>query len=448
MTSEVFFVDLAGRENERTTRVSGERLVELSFINRSLMWLSQCIYSLGMVGKRRSRIHSGLDRPRSESLQSEIVKRDRRVSSMDAPRFSTISEDSASDAAPQRRGSRGLSGDNSMASYTTLNFAASLKSVKVHAKAATRIDKDSLISGLQSELQELRQKLSSDNSLELSSQLEVANGMLEKYRASWQEKIEENQQLRHQTASALKRLGLARFRVAARSLPPASSPGEFGDTPWCPHLLSQSDPQRSSGAQIFFPLTEKGCQYSLGSSPECHCVLPRTYGVAPKCAFVWLEEYHGADRLFIRLAASSDGKVPRTEVNHQQLQVEEVKELFHGDVLVFGSSSCFSVNLSQFPVGRPRSKAPPWWALGPRERSKMISEIRGPEANPSDSSSSKTSSLQVALHYVSVLQGQNLDREGVRHLDQFLANAKRAAELVAEERGGTWWHGASRGVAM
>jgi hypothetical protein len=35
MTSEVFFVDLAGRENERTTRVSGERLVELSFINRS-----------------------------------------------------------------------------------------------------------------------------------------------------------------------------------------------------------------------------------------------------------------------------------------------------------------------------------------------------------------------------------------------------------------------------
>ena len=35
ITSEAFFVDLAGRENEKTTKVSGERLVELTFINRS-----------------------------------------------------------------------------------------------------------------------------------------------------------------------------------------------------------------------------------------------------------------------------------------------------------------------------------------------------------------------------------------------------------------------------
>mmetsp|Transcript_33302 Transcript_33302/g.62198 ORF Transcript_33302/g.62198 Transcript_33302/m.62198 type:complete len:286 (-) Transcript_33302:2-859(-) len=44
--SEVFFVDLAGRENEKTTKVTGERLVELTFINRSLMWLPPCIQKL------------------------------------------------------------------------------------------------------------------------------------------------------------------------------------------------------------------------------------------------------------------------------------------------------------------------------------------------------------------------------------------------------------------
>ena len=160
---------------------------------------------------------------------------------------------------------------NAEESCTTLNFAASLKSVKVFATPATRIDKDSLISGLQSELQELRQRLSADNSVELSSQLEVANGMLEKYRASWQQKIKENQQLRQQCTSALQRLGLARFRVAARSLTPDPYPALEGKKardgrPSCPHLASYDDP--ASGRMIF-PVTDKS-EFSLGSAPECH----------------------------------------------------------------------------------------------------------------------------------------------------------------------------------
>ena len=346
LTSEVFFVDLAGRENERTTRVSGERLVELSFINRSLMWLSQCIYALGSSSSKR---RSSKTEPRqpgvSEVLNERMVKRDKLSESNGlATRSSTISEDSD---APQRRGSKG---DNTMArfrnskltlllakalsgnsktsvictlspakanveeSYTTLNFASSLKSVKVFAKPATRIDKDSLISGLQAELQELRQKLSSDNSVELSSQLEVANGMLEKYRESWQEKIEENHQLRQQCSSALQRLGLARFRVA-RSLPPSKlSEGDRDKSgrPGCPHLASY---QCTEGPSIF-PLTDQNSIFAIGSSSDCHLVLTGP-GLAPKCAFVWLEE----DRLYIRLG---DGN-PLVEVNHQQLEVDEVE---------------------------------------------------------------------------------------------------------------------------
>merc|ERR1719197_2354000 len=51
--TEVHCVDLAGRENERTTSVTGERLVELSFINKSLFHLSQCIRGLGGEERRR-----------------------------------------------------------------------------------------------------------------------------------------------------------------------------------------------------------------------------------------------------------------------------------------------------------------------------------------------------------------------------------------------------------
>merc|ERR1719160_1627053 len=44
--SEIYFVDLAGRENEKTTQVTGDRLVELSFINKSLFHLATCIHLL------------------------------------------------------------------------------------------------------------------------------------------------------------------------------------------------------------------------------------------------------------------------------------------------------------------------------------------------------------------------------------------------------------------
>ena len=355
MTSEVFFVDLAGRENERTTRVSGERLVELSFINRSLMWLSQCIYALGntVTGRRRSKLLNGLDetlvtstrRESSFRLQEKTVKREKL--DKEAPtRHSTISEESEG-----RKGSKG--NDNTMArfrnskltlllakalsgnsktsvictlspakanldeSYTTLNFASSLKSVKVFAKPATRIDKDSLISDLQAELQELREKVSSDNSVELSSQLEVANGMLEKCRASWHEKIQENQQLRDQCSTALKRLSLARVRVA-RSLPPSQDVSRRETRPSCPHLASHSDDPQSG--RTFFPLTEKGFQYTLGWSPDCHFVLPRSNGILPKCAIVWLE----AEHLLIRAEIETgSGVLARVEVNHEQLAVDQ-----------------------------------------------------------------------------------------------------------------------------
>ena len=48
-SSECFIVDLAGRENEKTTLATGERLIELSYINRSLFHLANCIHALGQI---------------------------------------------------------------------------------------------------------------------------------------------------------------------------------------------------------------------------------------------------------------------------------------------------------------------------------------------------------------------------------------------------------------
>eukprot|EP00404_Azadinium_spinosum_P009808 CAMPEP_0180554616 /NCGR_PEP_ID=MMETSP1036_2-20121128/75006_1 /TAXON_ID=632150 /ORGANISM="Azadinium spinosum, Strain 3D9" /LENGTH=328 /DNA_ID=CAMNT_0022570413 /DNA_START=103 /DNA_END=1085 /DNA_ORIENTATION=+ len=73
LTSEVYFADLAGRENERTTQVTGDRLVELSFINRSLMWLATCINSLG--GGIQESTYLGRRPTRSMSIVSEKSSR-------------------------------------------------------------------------------------------------------------------------------------------------------------------------------------------------------------------------------------------------------------------------------------------------------------------------------------------------------------------------------------
>lgn len=46
LSSEIYFADLAGHENEKTTKVTGERLLELSCINKSLMWLQSAMHAL------------------------------------------------------------------------------------------------------------------------------------------------------------------------------------------------------------------------------------------------------------------------------------------------------------------------------------------------------------------------------------------------------------------
>jgi hypothetical protein len=46
VTSDIYIVDLAGHENEKLTRVTGDHLTELSFINKSLMWLQHAIHGL------------------------------------------------------------------------------------------------------------------------------------------------------------------------------------------------------------------------------------------------------------------------------------------------------------------------------------------------------------------------------------------------------------------
>jgi len=69
------FVDLAGRENEQTSECTGERFRELTFINRSLFQLANCVHALSEGGRE----HVPFRNSKLTMLLSESFQRNSRT---------------------------------------------------------------------------------------------------------------------------------------------------------------------------------------------------------------------------------------------------------------------------------------------------------------------------------------------------------------------------------
>eukprot|EP00928_Gymnodinium_smaydae_P020059 TRINITY_DN17745_c0_g1_i2.p1 TRINITY_DN17745_c0_g1~~TRINITY_DN17745_c0_g1_i2.p1 ORF type:complete len:570 (+),score=156.17 TRINITY_DN17745_c0_g1_i2:235-1710(+) len=164
LSSEIYFADLAGHENERLTKVKGEHLKELSYINSSLMWLQNCIHAVGEAGEKN---HSG--RRRSVCMP-------RHRSSIHAPDGSPNA--ARTDLSKFRNSKLTLLLANAMTgnsctavivtlspaaghyetSLSSLKFAAEVKGIKMEAKANVQQEPpDVIIKRLQDEITELRQ---------------------------------------------------------------------------------------------------------------------------------------------------------------------------------------------------------------------------------------------------------------------------------------------------
>ena len=86
------------------------------------------------------------------------------------------------------------------------------------------------------------------------------------------------------------------------------------------------------------------------------------------------------------------------------------EELRPGDLLVLGHQSGF--------WAWRQGQRPGWWGLDEEEQSRRLRQV---SYDP-----------QGAMHYMSILQGQNLDSTGMQCLEQFFLAAKRASALVSE----------------
>ncbi|CAE8621004.1 unnamed protein product [Polarella glacialis] len=432
VTSEIFFVDLAGRENERTTKVTGERMIELSFINTSLMHLSHCIQALGAPKKgRRHTVCGGGDGSPHEhtngntnGLRDMIAFRNSKLTLLLANALSgnckTSMVGTLSPAAAHY--------DETM---TTLNFANIVKQIKMETKAAVAVDKDRLVESLQAELQQLREKLKSavDSGShpggDFVSQLEVTGGKLTQYATRWAAK----QRWNLATRKILSLIPQQQQQEEVRQRQPMQHPSRE-QLSKMPHLVSSSLDPSLDGSCSFAP-TEIGREYCIGYDPACDFILPRTPCICPKTCYIRLEE---GMRLFVRPFSTNLLPIASVELNGSRLLRVHSRSLSHEDTLVLGRSHAFRVKLPQdeglasADIDRQSSRRtlPMWSDLSNDSRQVMLSDILGASraADPPE--------IHFALRHLSRLQDHNRDAKGMAALDEFLVMNRRAASMVAE----------------
>ena len=283
VSSELFCVDLAGRENEKTTKVTGENFVELTFINRSLMWLSQCIQALGRQARKRSSSGSsgaleGSSRARFRNSKLTLLLINALTGNSKTCLLATVSPAVV----------------NLDESLVTLNFASTVKSIKVAARRAAKMDKDSLIQSLNDELQSLKEQLSKGterNGQDLHSQAGLVRNMMESYKARWEEAQKNADMLRRQKDDALQNLAISRWKFAKATVKnELREESSAGDKP--------SLQQANGDVQVQVDVAEK--QKRLASSDTVSSACP---AAAPPADGTWLNWTLGDGSLVLKFVS-------------------------------------------------------------------------------------------------------------------------------------------------
>jgi len=488
ITSEAFFVDLAGRENEKNTQVTGQRFAELTFINRSLLWLSICIQALGdqtanpNSARRRSSVvekngSGDLDGRRRSAKEPSGGDPD---ANGDGSRGSLASPQSgkrkfmsvgfkdlqaspkkqladAAAASSRFRNSKltlllynALNGNSKTAmigtlspavanfeeSLSTLKFASTVKNIMLEAKQATEIDKDSLVKSLQEELRRLKQQMALVNEASakdvIESRMEWRQELYEHHQKRWEDEQNQTKEMMAKREEALEKLGIARWNLAAVKTKAMLVENQRLESS-LPCLMNYSDDPHLSGRFVLQPYIESR-EYSLGYSEACDFKLPRGLGISPRICYFRRQGI----RMWIRPAAETtkDGEVKKDSNGQVVLALVEVNssrifsevELQHHDRVVFGRSlMLYTFTKADGGIHNiPAEKLPHANQEGADSNETLIPAILGTER------SVYAEQVHLARNYLRNLQGQNLDRDGSQSIHEFLLIAREATRMVDE----------------
>ncbi|CAE7448035.1 unc-104 [Symbiodinium sp. CCMP2592] len=348
VTSEAFFVDLAGRENEKTTKVSGERLVELTFINQSLMWLASCIQALAKPDTRKSMSAAAAS---GTAMMSRF-----RNSKLTLLLSNALSGNSKTSMI----GTLSPALANFEESYSTLTFASTVKNIKIKAKPASAVDKDALVKTLQEELHSLKEQLAEAQEKvhhdTLTDKLEATEELVKRYRKGWNEASSEAKRMMSQRGAALEKLGAPRWSWAMHNVLLANKVQQRQ----VPHLANYSEDPHMRGRLMFHP-AQPDREYSLGYNHDCDFLVPHGLGIQQVTCFIH-KDSNG--RLFLRPAAQSD----RSDTVHSGERERERERETERET---ESESCGV--LLQFAMGRIRCFAP----IGTEGKGTAVSRVAG-----------------------------------------------------------------------
>mmetsp|Transcript_2589 Transcript_2589/g.6011 ORF Transcript_2589/g.6011 Transcript_2589/m.6011 type:complete len:1014 (-) Transcript_2589:205-3246(-) len=472
--SDVYVVDLAGRENERTTLVTGDRFSELAFINRSLMWLSQCIQALSSsaggppmpMGRSNSISH----------VQSEprpVANRNRRFSCAAAPySMPSLPSPSSASALPsvsemtskkppsmaKFRNSKltlllcnALSGNSRTAmigtlspaaahyeeSLSTLRFAASVKSIKLKAAPVSSTNKEKMVQEMAGELKRLREQLAEarggERFDELKKELDDAELLCKRYAQTAAELKQASDLEARKREETLLKLSLARWTMARLHVRGAARSAE----PDLPYLANVSDDPFLC-RKLFIIVPKRGGEVSVGTAEDCDVSLSGL-GLCHRTCILWHSRPGDADDggLWIRPCPDDDGEVPRLELNGTELGPEP-RSLLHGDQLSLGYAYTFVVHTQPGGIAGSLAQTPaitPTSSMAWQSEATLSTELIRAVIGKSRARDSKE--ITAARDFCAQLQRRRRELDPQPEasdvvLKAFLRNAKRANELVAE----------------
>lgn len=435
--SEVFFVDLAGRENEKTTLAKGDRLVELSFINRSLFHLSQCIHALGTKGghgsdsspRSRTPTHTSPATTPRTSLSATHTSQEgskHHVKGHTPTHRSTVP--SASKMAMFRNSkltlllSSALSGNSKTSmigtlspsmlnwedNHATLLFAATVKNIKIEA-AAKATNKKDLVAELRAEIAKLKQELLEAKSKsggagakELTEKLLAMQKMSQQMEQSLQDAQLEASQAKKDRDAALKRMGI----------------GQVVDFPFLQNV--SEDPQLSG--KILFHVPE-GKTHVVGNEHSNEIVLTGLGMYKKHCTIS-----NNQGKLRLCLAGDDPDDLPRVELEPSGILLKPDSEgifLEHGDHVILGHAYRFKVIMREDTEEDSLKNA----SISTQDRvgAESLETLIVPLI------SGRTDEDQMLAHqYCQHISSMHVDAEGQTAFRSFLLSAQRALRLVDE----------------
>jgi len=450
--SEAFFVDLAGRENEKTTKVTGERFLELTFINRSLMWLATCIQSLA---PDRSRSRKTVAYPRSpvaEPMESDGSD-SKRMSKGEIPaapppeKKETKTEPSWSKFRNSKLTlllSNALSGNSKTSmigtlspavanfdeSFSTLQFASTVKSIKVEAKPATEVDKESLVKSLREELKTLKDQLTEareeGNAEEIRDKLECTQSLFEQYKKKWEDAHNDTKELMAKREEAMAKLGAARWHLAVTRAKKRTS----SESQPVPYLANYSDEAHVCGRLVIYLPEDEDRPFHVGYGAESDFQIPRGVGISSRTAML----RRSGESLFIRPAEpAADNDIAQierpklVEVNGVELEGDQEIELKHKDLVVLGRSlMLYAFILQDGGMATISAEKKRESKLDPHLHDSFLAVALGENRGMEDDQ------LLAARQLYTQLRARNLNARGSADLNEFMEEARNAMCKVAE----------------